>query len=143
VIEGLRLLPFTADKPNLNCQSCMNGTSDGMAPLNRITRQRQACGLLPRLPGVNAAPVHGVDYSRDVCPGYLTSLPEVQETVLIRPQWLKGLFGVYVRGSDVCEDLAPALNAQGLLESAIIAKQNHDAEERAREAEEERRRHGR
>lgn len=138
MIEGLRLLPFTADKPNLNCHSCQNGTKDGMSPLNQATRQRQACGLLPRLPGVKAPPVNGVDYSREVCPGYLTSLPEVQETVLIRPQWLKGLFGVYVRGADVVEDLAPALNAQGALESAIVAKQNHDIEER----EKERRLHG-
>jgi hypothetical protein len=140
VIQGLRLLPFTADAPNLNCSTCQNGDKNmdlGITPIE--LRRAQKCGWLPVCDGAKAPRPSGIDFEPDHCPGYLTALPEVQEAVRIRPQWLKGTFGLYVKGNDVVEDLEPALNAQALLESAVVAKTNHDTEERQREAEERRR----
>jgi len=151
VIQGLRLLPFTADKPYWNCSTCMNGDKKmDLAPNTDTARRIQGCGWLPRAPRVERTLVKGLDFIpgegeqgkpgfEPVCPGYYTALPEVQETVRIRPQWLKGNFAQYVAGPGVVEDLSPALNAQAVLERAIVEKQNHDTEERAREAEEKRR----
>lgn len=122
----------------------MNGDKKmNLQPQSPTVRRLQACGYMPRdhkVKSIFGLPA-GVDLEPECCPGYLTALPEVQETVRVRPHWLKGNFAQYVSGPGVVEDLTPALNAQALLESAVIAKQNHDTEERQREAEE-RRRHG-
>ena len=77
--------------------------------------------------------VHDEDITE--CPGYLVALPEVQETIRDRPQWLKGTLSLHWRGNDVNEDLSPALNAHAILEGAVTAKQNHETEKRAKEAE--------
>lgn len=143
MIEGLKLLPFTAGVPIFNCDTCLNGDKKmNLQPQSTEVRIRQACGLLPRRADVKRVfgVPDGVDFEPSCCPGYLTSLPEVQEAVRIRPQWLKGTASLYLRGSDVNEDLEPALNAQSILESAVNAKQAHETEKRAREAEEARRR---
>ena len=140
MIQGLRLLPFTADAPIFNCDTCQNGDKKMNLQAQPIgVRRLQACGWMPRdqtVKRIFGLP-SGVDFEPECCPGYLTELPEVQETVRIRPQWLKGNFAQYVGNTDA--DLAPALNAQAVLESAVIAKQNHDTEERNRKAEEDRR----
>jgi hypothetical protein len=153
VIQGLRCLPFTADLPIFNCSTCQNGDPKmRIEPQPLIVRQRQACGFLPydpsvRVPwglpeGVDFTPGEGEPDSEDfvpICPGYLTSLPEVQEAVRLRPHWLKGAAHLLLKG---CEDPEPALTAQAVLDGAVVTKQNFDAEKRAREAEEARRRGG-
>lgn len=107
-----------------------------MRPLSTTERQYQACGLLPPIPGKQAPVIDGVEYSREVCPGYLTSLPEVVEAIQIRPQWLKGgPAGVREYVGPECRDLGPCLNAQAILDGSVQAKQNHETEKRAKEAE--------
>ena len=153
MIQGLRLLPFTADVPIFNCDTCRNGDKKmRLTPQSEAVRRRQACGYLPRDPsvrevfglpaGVGFQPGLGDPDSPEfvpICPGYLTSLPEVQETVRIRPHWLKGAAAIFLRGSDVNTDLTAALDAQAVLDGAVTAKERHDAGERNRKAEEARR----
>jgi hypothetical protein len=151
VIQGLRLLPFVAELPNFNCSTCQNGDKrTNMLPQPIEVRRRQGCGYLPLAPHANTAsglPL-GVDLGTDEdgrptkpahCPGYLIALPEVQEAVRLRPHWLKGAAHLLLKG---CEDPEPALTAQAVLDGAVVTKQNFDAEKRAREAEEARRRGG-
>lgn len=153
MIQGLRCLPFTAELPIYNCTTCQNGDKrTGMQPQSTIVRQRQACGYLPHDPSVRVpwGLPEGLDFVpgdgdpddpdfRPICPGYLTALPEVHEAVRLRPHWLKGASHLLLKD---CADPEPALTAQAVLEGAVIAKQNHETEKRAREAEEARRRGG-
>jgi hypothetical protein len=153
VIQGLRCLPFTAEIPIYNCSTCQNGDKTMNLQAQPIeVRRRQACGFLPHDPSVKRAwgLPEGVDFTpgegepgsddfRPICPGYLIALPEVQEAVRLRPHWLKGAAHLLLKG---CEDPEPALTAQAVLDGAVVTKQNFDAEKRAREAEEARRRGG-
>lgn len=138
-IEGLRLLPFTADLPIFDCGKCLNGDKKmNLIPQPIGVRRLQACGFLPRDPAVKrvfGVPL-GVDFEPSCCPGYLTSLPEVVETRRLRPQWLKGTLALALRGKDVNEDLGPALDAQAIFDGSITQYQNWDMEERARKAKE-------
>lgn len=137
MIEGLRLLPFVADLPAMNCATCLNGDpKNSMPPVKHMTRLLQGCGYEPRHPRARVPVPVGYDGEVTVCPGYTTSLPEVHETVRYRPQWLKGTYALAVRGRDVFEDLGPALDAQAILEGAVTTKQNHDTAESARRAKE-------
>lgn len=154
MIQGLRLLPFTADLPIFNCDTCQNGSKKMNLQAQPIeVRRRQGCGFLPLASSSDTSfgIPDGVDLGADEegrpvkplhCAGYLTSLPEVAEAVQIRPQWLKGgPAGVREYIGHECADLGPALNAQAILDGAVQTKQNHETEKRAKEAEEARR-HG-
>ena len=134
MIEGLRLLPFTADLPIFDCSTCQNGNpAMNLTPQSTAVRRLQACGFLPRDPKVTrvfGVPA-GVDFEVTACPGYTTSLPEVRETVRYRPSWLKGYMPQHA-GADIPE---AAYDAQNVLDGAVVTKQNWDTTERARKAE--------
>lgn len=147
MIEGLRLLPFVAELPIFDCDKCQNGDPTmNLQAQPEHARRLQGCPYLPALDGADTmygVPL-GVPFSKDwkkpsSCAGYLVSLPEVQEAVGIRPQWIKGgPAGVreYIgRGKDMTGDLGPALNAQAVLDGAIVTKQSHEMDTRAKEAE--------
>lgn len=148
MIQGLRLLPFTADLPIFDCDKCQNGDKrTGMKPQPLQARRAQACGYMPHDKAVKrpwGVPL-GVDFVpgegdpdepgfRPLCPGYLTGLPEVRETVQMRPHWLKGTLDLYLRGVE--GDVQQALDAQAILDGAVTLKQQHDAEEAQRKAKE-------
>lgn len=143
MIEGLRCLPFTADLPIFDCDKCLNGEKRNdvmiMQPQSIHARRSQACGYLPRDPAVKVpwGIPPGLPFVPSCCPGYLTGLPEVQEAVRIRPQWLKG-GAAAVReylGEDANSDLGPANDGQACLDGAVTTKQNWDTEQRAKAAE--------
>jgi len=136
VIEGLRLLPFVADVPILNCEICLHGDKkQRLMPQTDEIRLRQACGRLPRR--ANARPFGvpaGVSFEPTVCPGFSTSLPEVAEAVRYRPSWLKGYLSEHL-GAPPSPQM---LDAQNVLEGAVNEFQQAEIERRAEEA----KRHG-
>lgn len=137
MIQGLRLLPYVADKPTLHCHTCQHGDSKPMsrtAPTDYPVRQLRGCPYLPQVAG--ARPLFEVpeaDMDADevaVCPGFSIGLPEVAETVEARPDWLKGYLAEWFG-----EEPTPlALKAQKTLDGAINAKQASDSRKRAEEA---------
>lgn len=134
MIEGLRLLPHVADNPYLNCETCLHGDPKlRIPPQTDEARFRQACGRLPRREGVRATfgiPV-AVDFEPSTCAGYLVGLPEVQETVRLRPHWMRGTFMARVGDGF---DPGPALDAQAILDGAVELKKSTDMEARIQEA---------
>lgn len=148
MIQGLRLLPHVADVPIFDCDKCRHGDKKmNLQPQPISVRRAQACGFLPHDPkvkrawgvpaGVDFVPGEGDPDARDfrpLCPGYLVSLPEVREAVQLRPHWLKGAIGLYLRGCD--GDLTQAFNCQAILDGAVTQKQIQDSEEAAAKAKE-------
>jgi hypothetical protein len=80
----------------LDCHSCV-----GM--MSAAIRARWNCGLLnPKKrtgPGFPVPPSWGAD--SEVCPGYLITLPQVQETARARVHWEKGLLKERYEGEEL------------------------------------------
>lgn len=105
-----------------------------MAPVELHVRRLRGCGFLPPHPGAKPDfEVPDADLEPGeltVCPGYAIGLPEVAETVHLRPSWSKGYLAEHI-GDAPTPALLDALNA---LEGAINAKQAKEMRDRAEEA---------
>ncbi len=110
MIEGLRVLPFwhetfaTPDHPQRNCEACMKTQTDTWRQLSR-------CGRLPAVERVGSMPSKGwpvpdTNLTTSVCPTYLISLPEVQDTAEVYPQWKERTLTEYLGEAPTKDTLA-------------------------------------
>jgi hypothetical protein len=102
-----------------------------MAPAPESLRLAQGCGYLPR--SADAHPEFGIPLEASVvptvCPGYSTSLPEVDEVRRYRPSYMKGYLASRL------PDCSQAMfDAQDILEGAVNTWQAYDTERRRKEA---------